>query len=108
MVNFFRDYDNAPERVKEFYRLNHAEQTLQTVLEKKKRFLTGKGWNDDGDKDSTITTCRRGVWDQLVRLNSLVDDSDPDTQLSQIQHAYQSAERARKDDRPDWFIASND
>jgi inositol oxygenase len=37
-------------------------------------------------------------------LNQFVDDSDPDTQLSQIDHLLQSAEALRKDNRPDWMI----
>ncbi len=37
-------------------------------------------------------------------LNQLVDESDPDTQLSQIQHLIQSAEALRRDNKPDWMI----
>ena len=37
-------------------------------------------------------------------LNKIVDDSDPDTQLSQIDHLLQSAEALRKDKLPDWMI----
>jgi inositol oxygenase len=37
-------------------------------------------------------------------LNRLVDDSDPDTDLSQIDHLLQTAEAMRKDRRPRWFI----
>ena len=37
-------------------------------------------------------------------LNTLVDDSDPDTEMSQIQHLLQTAEGIRKDGHPDWFV----
>ena len=37
-------------------------------------------------------------------LNTLVDDSDPDTDLSQIQHLLQTAEAIRSDGHPPWFI----
>ena len=37
-------------------------------------------------------------------LNKLVDDSDPDTQLSQIEHLLQTAEALRKDQLPEWMI----
>src|SRR3989440_10457167 len=37
-------------------------------------------------------------------LNTLVDDSDPDTDLSQIEHLMQTAEAVRRDGHPRWFI----
>ena len=37
-------------------------------------------------------------------LNTLVDDSDPDTDLSQIEHLMQTAEAIRADGHPRWFI----
>ena len=50
-----------------------------------------------------------GIWEAMEYLNTLVDDSDPDTDLSQIEHKLQTAEaiRARRasalvyPDRPD-------
>ena len=36
------------------------------------------------------------IWDCLLFLDKLVDDSDPDTQNSQLQHALQTAESARR------------
>ena len=37
-------------------------------------------------------------------LNTLVDDSDPDTDLTQIEHLLQTAEAIRKNGHPRWFI----
>ena len=37
-------------------------------------------------------------------LNTLVDDSDPDTDLDQLQHLLQTAEAIRADGHPDWFV----
>ena len=37
-VEQFRDYENANPRVAEFYALNHANQTLQFVLDKKRDY----------------------------------------------------------------------
>jgi inositol oxygenase len=37
-------------------------------------------------------------------LNTLVDDSDPDTDLSQLEHLMQTAEAIRADGHPRWFI----
>ena len=43
------------------------------------------------------------VWEGLEKLNKLLDDSDPDTELSQIDHALQTAEAIRRDGKPRWF-----
>jgi inositol oxygenase len=88
----FRDYHaEARPSVKEFYRLNHERQTLAFVLEKKRRYLP-------------LRQRRMGIWEAMEFLNTLVDDSDPDTDLSQIEHLMQAAEAARRDGRPRWFI----
>jgi inositol oxygenase len=47
-----------------------------------------------------------GIWEAIEYLDTLVDDSDPDTDLSQLQHALQTAESIRKkypDEEHDWF-----
>lgn len=88
----FRDYRaDARPGVREFYKQNHARQTLEFVLEKKREYLPKK---------------RRemSVWEAMEYLDTLVDDSDPDTDLSQIEHLMQSAEAARADGRPRWFV----
>ena len=36
-----------------------------------------------------------GIWEAMEYLNTLVDDSDPDTDLSQIEHLLQTAEAIR-------------
>lgn len=88
----FRDYrDNVRPGVVEFYRQNHREQTLAFVLEKKRQYL-GK------------TRRRMGLWEAMEFLNTLVDDSDPDTELSQIEHLLQCAEAIRADGHPRWMI----
>ncbi len=88
----FRNYAAAANtRVAEFYRLNHQYQTLDFVLQKKASF-------------TTLNRREMSVWDAMDFLNTLVDDSDPDTDLSQIEHLMQTAEAARKDAQPRWFI----
>ncbi|MET6996612.1 inositol oxygenase family protein [Chitinophaga defluvii] len=88
----FRNYDN-PERdtVREFYRLNHKYQTYDFVMEKKKDFLR-------------FNRKEMPVWGAMEFLNTLVDDSDPDIELDQLQHLLQTAEAIRADGHPDWFI----
>ena len=88
----YRNYDN-PERdtVREFYRLNHTYQTYNFVREKEREFLKF-------DKKELP------VWGAMEFLNTLVDDSDPDTDLDQLQHLLQTAESIRADGHPDWFV----
>jgi inositol oxygenase len=88
----FRDYE-AEERssVKEFYRLNHRYQTVEFVERKRREFLP-------------LRRKRMGIWEAMEFLNTLVDDSDPDTELSQIEHLMQTAESIRADGHPRWFI----
>ena len=44
------------------------------------------------------------IWEALDYLNTLVDDSDPDIELDQLQHLLQTSEAIRKDGHPDWFV----
>src|SRR6266540_2576987 len=81
----------APPVVQEFYRQNHMYQTRDFVLQKKREYLP-------------LNKRRMGVWEAMEYLNTLVDDSDPDTNLSQIEHLMQTSEAIRKDGRPRWFI----
>jgi inositol oxygenase len=88
----FRDYrKNARPSVREFYRLNHKHQTYDFVRAKKAEFLP-------------LNRKRMGVWEAMEFLNTLVDDSDPDTDLTQIEHLMQTAEAVRRDGHPRWFV----
>ena len=44
------------------------------------------------------------VWEALESLDALVDDSDPDLDLPQIDHALQTAEALRADGRERWLV----
>ncbi len=88
----FRDYGaNVRPGVREFYRLNHRHQTLDFVRSKEREFLS-------------LDRRKMGIWEAMEYLNTLVDDSDPDTTLTQIEHLLQSAEAIRADGHPRWFI----
>lgn len=44
------------------------------------------------------------VREALTKLNELIDESDPDSDLPNIVHAFQTAEKIRADHpREDWF-----
>src|SRR6185369_17791938 len=88
----FRNYaDTKRESVKEFYRLNHQYQSYDFVKEKTKDFLQ-------------FNRKAMPVWQAMEFLNTLVDDSDPDIELDQLQHLLQTAEAIRRDGHPDWFV----
>src|ERR1044072_4545359 len=88
----FRHFgDEAPEGVREFYRLNHKHQTREFVQQKKREYVA-------------LNKRLMGIWEAMEYLNTLVDDSDPDTDLSQIEHLMQTAESIRAAGHPRWFI----
>ena len=73
--DFRQHEDEAPAVVREFYRLNRMHQTREFVLRKKREYL-----------------------------NTLVDDSHPDTDLSQIEHCPQTTGAIQRDGHPRWFV----
>lgn len=88
----FRDYSqNVRPGIREFYRLNHRHQTVDFVEAKKRQYLP-------------LRTKRMGVWEGMEFLNTLIDDSDPDADFSQIEHLLQTAEAIRQDGHPRWFV----
>lgn len=88
----FRNYEaEARSSVKEFYRLNHRYQTLDFAREKKREY---------GARNKRVMS----IWEAMEFLNTLVDDSDPDVDFTQIEHLMQTAEAIRKDGHPRWFI----
>jgi inositol oxygenase len=90
----FRNYKaDANPTVTEFYRQNHAYQTFDFVIEKKKEYCG-------------LNRGKKSIWEMADYLNTLVDDSDPDTDLTQIEHLLQTSEAIRKDGHPRWFVLS--
>ncbi|MCW5962948.1 MAG: inositol oxygenase [Bryobacterales bacterium] len=87
----FRNYDDTVHpRVREFYRQNHTNQTYDFVMQKRAEYLPKQ-------------RMEMGIWEAMEYLNTLVDDSDPDTDLSQIEHNLQAAEAIRADGHPRWM-----
>jgi len=88
----FRQYDEkATPGVAEFYRLNHQYQTVDYVLEKEKQYFA-------------LTRGKKSLWGAAEYLNTLIDDSDPDTDLSQLEHLLQTSEAIRRDGHPRWMV----
>ncbi|MCP4190056.1 MAG: inositol oxygenase [Planctomycetaceae bacterium] len=90
--NQFRDYRaEARPCVREFYRLNHTNQTVDFVRSKQREYVP-------------LGKVRMSIWEATKVLDTLVDDSDPDTNVPQIEHAFQTAESIREQGHPRWFI----
>ncbi|WP_304233788.1 inositol oxygenase family protein [Jiulongibacter sediminis] len=89
----YRNYVDSERQntVREFYRLNHKYQTYDFVKEKEAEFLQ-------------FNKRKMSIWEAVDFLNTLVDDSDPDTDLDQFQHLLQTSEAIRADGHPDWFV----
>lgn len=86
----FRQYDLACDRVKEFYEQQHRLQTVAYNIQARINF-------------KAKVRAKMSVWEGLEKLNKLLDESDPDTELSQIDHALQTAEAIRRDKKPRWM-----
>ncbi|KAK5628752.1 hypothetical protein RRF57_004467 [Xylaria bambusicola] len=86
----FRQYEDACDRVKAFYKEQHTKQTVAYNLKVRN--------NLKFQKREEMT-----IWQAMEKLNTLIDESDPDTSLSQIQHLLQSAEAIRRDGKPRWM-----
>lgn len=86
----FRQYEDACDRVKQFYLEQHTKQTVAFNLKARHDF-------------KTKTRARMTIWEAMEKLNTMIDDSDPDTSLSQIEHLLQAAEAMRRDGKPRWM-----
>ncbi|KAF4635459.1 hypothetical protein G7Y89_g2630 [Cudoniella acicularis] len=86
----FRQYEAACDRVKDFYREQHEKQTVAYNLKARNEF-------------KFKTRAEMSIWQAMEKLNTLIDESDPDTSLSQIEHLLQAAEAIRRDGKPRWM-----
>ncbi|KAK4877891.1 hypothetical protein RN001_010397 [Aquatica leii] len=95
-IKQFRDYsidenNIVKERVRITYENMHTYQTVDFVKEKRKQWLA-------------FSHFKATVREALEKLNDLVDESDPDVDIPNIVHAFQTAERIRQDyPDMDWF-----
>ncbi|XP_043489389.1 inositol oxygenase [Polistes fuscatus] len=83
--------DEIKERVRQTYENMHTNQTVEFVRSRMKEWLQ-------------FNKARMTIKEALIKLNDLIDESDPDTLLPNIVHAFQTAESIRKDHPDlDWF-----
>src|ERR1700689_4211987 len=77
--------------VSEVRPLNHEKIPVDYVLAKEEEYFT-------------LRKGQKTIWEAADFLNTLVDDSDPDTDLTQIEHLLQTSEAMRRDGQPRWMI----
>ncbi|HTM63021.1 MAG TPA: inositol oxygenase family protein [Gammaproteobacteria bacterium] len=86
----FRNYETAPDNVAKTYKQMHQHQDLSFVSQMHGVFAGKKGYRTiKGEK------IRIPFEDVPAVLDKIVDESDPDTGLPQIYHAYQTGEALR-------------
>lgn len=81
----FRNYvdSNREDMVRKTYTEMHTNQTVEYGRKQRERHLAFK-------------KCLMTVWDMGHYLDNIHDESDPDTDMSQLAHALQTAETCRK------------
>lgn len=91
MEKEFRNYEapNVKASVREHYRKMRQNQTVDYVRQMHRKYLKFEH--------------PMGLWEAMGHLNDLIDVSDPDLDLPNVQHLIQSAEAIREDNRPDWM-----
>lgn len=88
----FRIFHNNPDTQKkiiETYKKNRRNQTVDYVEKMKKNYLT--------------FNLKMTINEVLASLDNFIDISDPDINLENSIHAYQTAEALRRDKYPDWL-----
>lgn len=86
----FRDYSKINEQIRNNYKKNRINQTSDYVLRMKKEFVKRK-------------KVKMHLWEIVDKLSKFIDISDPDINLPNSFHLFQAAEKARLDNKPDWF-----
>jgi len=95
MDNTFRDYDNSKfqTRVENTYKKMLENQTSEYVIKMKNMYTNN-------------LTKEYSIWELINMLDKIVDESDPDTDLPQIVHAYQTGESIKNRIKMDFDIKS--
>jgi inositol oxygenase len=86
----YRVYDDTKLKVKENYRLAREKQNLEFYTNMYDKYLERKKVEID-------------IWEVIEKLSDFIDVSDPDINLPNAFHLFQSAEAARKDMQPEWM-----
>lgn len=103
----FRQYEEACDRVKGFYAVSHDYRLplhpMLTSIQEQHRKQTLEYNIKIREHHKQKVNARMSVWEAMEMLNTLVDESDPDTSVGQIEHLLQTAEAIRRDGKPEWM-----
>lgn len=103
----FRTYTLDQDVTKQYYDMRKY-QTLAYARRMKETNLLRLKLDFENDSNPQLQgnigsyKCKDVMW-YIKKLNDFVDKSDPDINLSNIYHLYQTAESIRKDGLPDWI-----
>jgi len=94
-IDQFRNYVNSQRQqgVEQFYLEQHKNQTFEYSIKMREKY-------------KNLKLARMSMWECLEYMDGFVDNSDPDTENSQLQHALQTAEAIREKyptAEYDWF-----
>ena len=87
--NSFRNYRNVNEAIKYTYKQSRINQTIKYSKKMKDKYCN--------------FNIKMDIWDIIDKLNTFVDISDPDINLPNSYHGFQTAECIRKDGHPKWL-----
>lgn len=88
----YRDYTNVSENIKNHYKKMRENHTFNFNLYLREKYL-----------DFHTNPIRMTIWDAMEKLHNFIDISDPDINLPNMYHLFQTAEAIRKDGLPDWL-----
>lgn len=84
MTHIFRNYDNAKQQIINTYKKKHENQTFDYVISMVQKYCNKLNENK-----------KMNIWNALLLSNNIIDESDPDINVEQINHAFQVAEKLR-------------
>ena len=82
---------------------NNVYNQYKSMRENQTYELAKKLRRDNLDRLEDNRGIKIDVIDAVMKLDDFVDSSDPDIELSNMNHLFQTAEQMRKDGLPDWF-----
>ncbi len=89
-MDSFRNYNDISLNIRNTYKKARQYQNLEFYYKMK---------NEYDNRNKQLIT----IWDAIHLLDKFVDQSDPDIELPNIQHLFQSVEAARNNDQPEWL-----
>ena len=90
LTETFRIFDKTKKNIRENYKLARKNQCIDFYQK-----ITNEYQNR--------TKVKINIWDAIDKLSNFIDVSDPDINLPNSMHLFQSAEAARREGEPEWM-----